>query len=144
MTFAIVAATLIEMNTPTKSRTAEIPTATRGFGAPVAIEVAIALAVSWKPFVKSNATAAAITRTRTFHVPCNPALTGCDSRAYSVVLNSQIAIPSITMPSAKITNASSSEGTCHPHQVTPGSSACRAAGEIDRCENTSRRIGSTA
>lgn len=42
---------------------------------------------------------------------------------YSVALNSQIAIPSITSPSTAITPASSSPGTCHPHQVTPGSSA---------------------
>ena len=76
---AIVAATLIEMNAPMKFSAAEIRTAVRGFSAPVAIEVAIALAVSWKPFVKSNATAAAITRMRMssdptrragFHVPC--------------------------------------------------------------------------
>ena len=61
---AIVVATLIEMNAPTKLSAAEIRTATIGFSAPVAIDVAIALAVSWKPFVKSNATAATITTTR--------------------------------------------------------------------------------
>jgi hypothetical protein len=44
--FAIVAATLIEMNAPTKFSTADINTATRGFNAPVAIDVATALAVS--------------------------------------------------------------------------------------------------
>ena len=43
---AIVAATLIEMNAPTRLSTADISTATRGFSAPVAIEVATALAVS--------------------------------------------------------------------------------------------------
>ena len=63
---------------------------------------------------------------------------------YSVALNSQIAIASITSPSATITPASSSAGTCQPHQVTPGSSARRAAGEMLRWLNTSRRIGSTA
>jgi hypothetical protein len=62
MPLAIVAATLIEMNAPAKFRTAEIITATRGFSAPVAIDVAIALAVSWNPFVKSSATAATTTR----------------------------------------------------------------------------------
>ena len=79
MPLAIVAATLIEMNAPAKFRIADRITATRGFRAPVAIDVAIALAVSWKPLVKSNATAATITRMRTssdpmrradFHVPC--------------------------------------------------------------------------
>src|ERR1700733_1114767 len=62
---AIVVATLIEMNAPTKLSVAEIITATTGLSAPVAIDVAIALAVSGKPFVKSNATAATITITRT-------------------------------------------------------------------------------
>ncbi len=62
---AIVVATAIEMNAPMKLSTAEIRTATIGLSAPVAIDVAIALAVSWKPLVKSNATAAAITITRT-------------------------------------------------------------------------------
>ena len=63
--FAIVVATLIEMNAPRKLSTAEIRTATMGLSAPVAIDVAIAFAVSWKPFVKSNDTAAKITITRT-------------------------------------------------------------------------------
>ena len=36
-------------------------TAVRGFSALVAIEVAMALAVSWKPFVKSNASAVTMT-----------------------------------------------------------------------------------
>jgi hypothetical protein len=63
---------------------------------------------------------------------------------YSVRLNSQIAIPSIPSPSAMITITSSTTGTCQPHQVIPGSSTRRAAGEIVRWLNTSRRIGSTA
>jgi hypothetical protein len=46
MPLAIVAATLIEMNAPAKLRIADRTTATRGFSAPVAIDVAIALAVS--------------------------------------------------------------------------------------------------
>ena len=62
--FAIVAATLIEMNAPAKFRHAEMTTATIGLSAPVAIEVAIALAVSWKPFVKSNESPAITTRMR--------------------------------------------------------------------------------
>ncbi len=48
---------------PTKLSTAEIATATFGFSTPVAIEVAIAFAVSRKPFVKSNARAVTITTT---------------------------------------------------------------------------------
>ena len=62
--FAIVAATLIEMNAPAKFRHADIKTATRGFNAPVAIDVATAFAVSWKPFVKSNARPPTTTRMR--------------------------------------------------------------------------------
>jgi hypothetical protein len=47
-----LAATLIETNAPTRFSTAAISTATRGLSAPVAIEVATALAGSWKPLVK--------------------------------------------------------------------------------------------
>jgi hypothetical protein len=65
-------------------------------------------------------------------------------RRHSVVLNSQIAIPSMISPSARITPASSSAGTCQPNHVTPGSSAARAWGETERLLNTRRRIGSTA
>jgi anti-sigma regulatory factor (Ser/Thr protein kinase) len=64
--------------------------------------------------------------------------------AHSLALNSQIAMPSITSPRASTTSASSPAGTCQPHHVTPGSSARRAAALMSRCENTSRRIGSTA
>ena len=49
---------------------------------------------------------------------------------YSVVLNSQIAIPSISSPSATIMPTSSSAGTCQPNQVTPGSSTRARRGEI--------------
>ena len=51
MPLAIVAATETEMNAPAKFRTAARVTATRGRSARVAIVVAIAFAVSWKPFV---------------------------------------------------------------------------------------------
>jgi len=44
--FAIVDATLIEMNAPTKLRHPDMITATIGFSAPVAIDVATAFAVS--------------------------------------------------------------------------------------------------
>src|SRR6185437_7213991 len=60
---AIVVATLSEMNAPTKLSTAEYVTAMRGRIARVEIEAATALAVSWKPFVKSNASAVTITTT---------------------------------------------------------------------------------
>src|SRR3954470_11810645 len=61
---ATVAATASEMNAPTKLRSAANVTAIRGGSARVEIAVATTLAVSWKPFVKSNARAAATTRTR--------------------------------------------------------------------------------
>ena len=57
MPFATVAATVIEMKAPAKFSIAAMPTATRGFSAPVAIVVAIAFAVSWKPLVKSKTSA---------------------------------------------------------------------------------------
>src|SRR5918992_5048710 len=62
---AIVAATSSEMNAPTKLSTAARPTATRGDSARVEIDVATAMAVSWNPFVKSNASAVAPTIQRT-------------------------------------------------------------------------------
>ena len=46
---------------PARLSTPLMRTATFGRSAPVAIEVAIALAVSWKPLVKSNASAVTIT-----------------------------------------------------------------------------------
>ena len=65
MPVAIVAATSSEMNAPTKLRIAAIATARRGDSARVEIDVATAFAVSWKPFVKSNASAVATTIQRT-------------------------------------------------------------------------------
>src|SRR4051794_11546798 len=61
---ATVAATLIEMKAPTKLSSEANPIATDGRAAPVEIEVATTLAVSWKPLVKSNASAVATTMTR--------------------------------------------------------------------------------
>ena len=61
---ATVAATLSDRKAPTKFRTAESATAARGLSARVEIEVATAFAVSWKPLVKSNASAVATTITR--------------------------------------------------------------------------------
>ena len=63
MPFATVAATLTDRNAPTRFRAAEMATAVNGFSAPVAMEVAIALAVSWKPLVKSKASAVSTTMT---------------------------------------------------------------------------------
>src|SRR3954452_11350855 len=61
---ATVAATASEMKAPTKFRIAAKVTATRGGNARVEIAVATTLAVSWKPFVKSNASAVPTTMTR--------------------------------------------------------------------------------
>ena len=64
MPLAIVAATLREMNAPAKFRIAASVTAVRGASARVEIDVATEFAVSWKPLVKSNASAVATTMTR--------------------------------------------------------------------------------
>src|SRR5215475_7388095 len=61
---AMVAATASERNAPTRLSRPDKATATRGESAPVAIEVAIALPVSWKPLVKSKDRAVMTTRTR--------------------------------------------------------------------------------
>jgi hypothetical protein len=58
---ATVAATFSEMNAPTKFSSAAMATATFGLSAPVAMVVAIALAVSWKPLVKSKPSAVTTT-----------------------------------------------------------------------------------
>src|SRR3954465_875229 len=59
-----VGAAFSEMNAPAKLRTADIAAAKRGDIARVETDVAIAFAVSWKPFVKSNASAVTTTITR--------------------------------------------------------------------------------
>jgi len=61
----MVFATSVERNAPTKLSVPAAMTAVFGFSAPVAIDVAMALAVSWKPFVKSKVSAVAITRPTT-------------------------------------------------------------------------------
>src|SRR5664279_5770376 len=50
----IVFATSVDRNAPTPFRIAAITTAVRGRSAPVATDVPIALALSWKPLVKSK------------------------------------------------------------------------------------------
>src|SRR3954454_23049367 len=64
-----VAATLSEMKAPAKFSTADSATAKRGDMARVETEVAMAFAVSWKPFVKSNASAVTTTITRMTSLP---------------------------------------------------------------------------
>ena len=64
----MVFATSVERNAPTRFKVPAAITAVFGFRAPVAIEVAMALAVSWKPFVKSNVRATTITRPTTTRV----------------------------------------------------------------------------
>ena len=61
MPFAIVATTATETNAPMKFRTAALATAMRGLSARVETLVAIELAVSWNPFVKSKKRATATT-----------------------------------------------------------------------------------
>ena len=66
---AIVAATLSETNAPAKFSTDAMRTAVRGESARVETLVAIAFAVSWKPFVKSKKSATATTAT-SVRSPC--------------------------------------------------------------------------
>src|ERR1700722_5778573 len=66
---AIVAATARERNAPTRFSTPDRATATLGSSALVAIDVAIALPVSWKPLVKSKPRAVMTTRTRIAVLP---------------------------------------------------------------------------
>src|SRR4029450_9753710 len=61
--FAIVAATSIETNAPRKFRIDAEITAARGESALVETLVAIELAVSWKPFVKSKKSGTTMTAT---------------------------------------------------------------------------------
>src|SRR3954451_11238912 len=57
----MVLATWTDRKAPVRFRQAAIATAVLGRNAPVAIDVAMALAVSWKPFVKSKANAVTTT-----------------------------------------------------------------------------------
>ena len=50
----MVLATSVERNAPTRLSVPAAMTAVLGLSAPVAMDVAMALAVSWKPFVKSR------------------------------------------------------------------------------------------
>ena len=64
MPLATVLATATDKNAPMRFKMPANATAVFGFNAPVAIDVAIAFAVSWKPFVKSKNSATTIIRTR--------------------------------------------------------------------------------
>lgn len=59
-----VFATAVPDRAPRRFRTAAMPTAARGESTRVETEVAIAFAVSWKPFMKSKMTARTITARR--------------------------------------------------------------------------------
>lgn len=58
----IVFATPVDTIAPTKFKNADMIIAMRGLKERVAIQVAIAFAVSWKPLIKSKASARTITR----------------------------------------------------------------------------------
>ena len=64
-----VTATSTDRKAPTRLRTPASSTAVFGLRAPVAIDVAIALPVSWNPLVKSNASAVTINSTRMMNSP---------------------------------------------------------------------------
>src|SRR5437762_2178806 len=63
MPFPTVAATAVPVNAPTRLRTPAMSTAVPGASTRVATEVAMALAVSWKPLIKSKMRAMATIRT---------------------------------------------------------------------------------
>ncbi len=63
MPLPTVFATAVVTNAPARFAMAAISTASRGESARVETDVATALAVSWKPFVKSNASATTIVTT---------------------------------------------------------------------------------
>src|SRR5512146_2060050 len=64
MPFPTVFATAVVTKAPARFATAAIRTASRGDSARVETDVATAFAVSWNPFVKSNASATTMTTTR--------------------------------------------------------------------------------
>ncbi len=82
---AIVAATAVDKKAPTRLSTADSATATLGFSAPLAIEVAMALPVSWKPLVKSNASAVITTMIKRNKLM----FTGPDSRSRYIQLSNR-------------------------------------------------------
>ena len=83
-----VSATSTERKAPTRFSSAESITAVFGFSAPVAMDVAMALPVSWKPLVKSKAKAVAITSSSTTNSSSGTALV-CSFRPGFAQLASQ-------------------------------------------------------
>jgi hypothetical protein len=65
------------------------------------------------------------------------------SGAYSVLRNSAMATASMPSPITATSPSDTPSGTTQPAHVTPGASACPAAGLMARWLNTARRIGST-
>jgi hypothetical protein len=104
-----VAATLVEIRAPTTLNTAAIARATRGVRALVEIEVAIALAESWNPLVKSKASATTtITTTRAVMFMRQDSLTAMVSTAWATCSRASAASskPSATSRSLTIVSAS--------------------------------------
>ena len=65
MSLVTVTATSTDRKAPTRFNTADSVTAVFGFSAPVAMDVAMAFPVSWKPLVKSNPSAVMTTSVNT-------------------------------------------------------------------------------
>src|SRR5207344_1858965 len=86
----IVFATCTERNAPTRLRTPAMSTAVRGLSAPVAMEVATALAVSWKPLVKSNASAVTTTTKMMTVISMSPSLGPDDGLTVRTVGEQQV------------------------------------------------------
>src|SRR5918997_4248115 len=74
----MVFATWAERKAPITFRHPASATAVRGRNAPVAIDVAIAFAVSWKPFVKSKTSAVITTTTTISHTSMDSVLRSAD------------------------------------------------------------------
>src|SRR3954466_16014591 len=85
MPLATVAAPASEMNAPAKFSSEAMPTARRGDSARVEMLVATAFAVSWKPLVKSNASAVTTTMTRTTSLSTSSPLRVLDDDALEQV-----------------------------------------------------------
>ena len=104
-----VLATAVDTSAPTTLKTAAMASATRGVSALVEIDVAIAFAESWKPFVKSKARATrTITTTRAVVPTAQDSLTAMVSTALATCSRASAASsnPSATSRSFIIVSAS--------------------------------------
>src|SRR3954453_5027676 len=111
---ATVAATASERNAPTKLSTDDRPTATRGDIALVEIEVATALAVSWNPLVKSNASAVPTTIQRTTSLSIESSRSGVlDDDALEDVRSRLAGVDRVLEPLEDVLPAD------HEHRVDP-------------------------